>query len=73
MALAKFKLRNMDGIARPALAALWPSLKGETVVLDLGASIGAEADHLFDLAVMGGTMAQTVLRIDRPTVGILCS
>ncbi|MEH2554096.1 glycerol-3-phosphate acyltransferase PlsX [Bradyrhizobium algeriense] len=73
MALAKIKLRTTDGIARPALAALWPSLKGETVVLDLGASIGADAEHLFNLAVMGGAMARTALKIDRPTVGMLGS
>jgi phosphate acyltransferase len=73
MALAKIKLRTIGDIARPALAAFWPSLKGETVVIDLGASIGADAEHLFNLAIMGGAMARTVLKIDRPTVGIcLC-
>jgi glycerol-3-phosphate acyltransferase PlsX len=73
MALAKVKLRTIGNIARPALAGLWPSLKGETVVLDLGASIGADAEHLFNLAIMGGAMARASLGIDRPTVGLLCS
>lgn len=73
MALAKIKLRTVGDIARPALAAFWPSLKGETVVVDLGASIGTDAEHLFNLAIMGGAMARTVLKVDRPTVGMLCS
>ena len=73
MALAKIKLRTIGNIARPALAGLWPSSKGETVVLDLGASIGADAEHLFNLATMGGAMARALLGIDRPTVGLLCS
>jgi phosphate acyltransferase len=46
MAMAKFDLRTMPGIERPAIAAVWPTLKGESVVLDLGASIGADAEHL---------------------------
>src|SRR5205814_9608974 len=49
MAMAKFHLRTMAGIERPAIAALWPTLKGESVVLDVGASIGADAQHLADL------------------------
>ena len=67
MALAKIKLRTMGNIARPALAGLWPSLKGETIVLDLGASIGTSAEHLFNLAVMGGAMGRTLLEIDKPS------
>jgi glycerol-3-phosphate acyltransferase PlsX len=73
MALAKIKLRTMGNIARPALAGLWPSLKGETIVLDLGASIGTSAEHLFNLAVMGGAIGRTLLEIDKPTVGLLSS
>src|SRR5215510_10796326 len=56
MAMAKFNLKMMEGIDRPAIAALWPTLKGESIVLDVGASIGADAEHLIDLAVMGGAM-----------------
>ena len=43
MAMAKFHLKTMAGIERPAIAALWPTLKGFSVVLDLGATIGADA------------------------------
>jgi glycerol-3-phosphate acyltransferase PlsX len=71
MAMAKIHLRTMAGIERPAIAAIWPTLRGESVVLDLGASIGADAQHLIDMAVMGSAMARIVLDIDRPTVGLL--
>src|SRR4029077_16313878 len=53
MAMSKFNLKTLPGIERPAIAALWPTLRGESVVLDVGASIGADADHLVDLAGMG--------------------
>src|SRR5262252_4141097 len=71
MAMAKFHLKTMPGIERPAIAALWPTLRGESVVLDLGATIGADARHLVDLAVMGGAMAQVLLDLERPKVGLL--
>jgi glycerol-3-phosphate acyltransferase PlsX len=71
MAMAKFNLKTMQGIDRPAIAALWPTLRGESIVLDLGASIGADAQHLMDLAVMGGAMARVVFGLDRPSVGLL--
>ena len=71
MAMAKFNLKTMPGIDRPAIAALWPTLKGESIVLDVGASIGAEAEHLVDLAVMGSAMARVLFDLDRPTVGLL--
>ena len=48
MAMAKFELK-LAGIDRPAIAALWPTLRGEWIVLDVGASIGADAGHLVDL------------------------
>ena len=71
MAMAKFNLHTMPGIERPAIAGLWPTLKGDTVMLDMGASIGAEADHLVDLAVMGSAMARVLFDLERPTVGLL--
>jgi phosphate acyltransferase len=71
MAMAKFHLRTMAGIDRPAIAALWPTTRGESVVLDVGASIGADAQHLVDLAVMGSAMARVLFDLDRPSVGLL--
>src|ERR1700738_4928500 len=71
MAMAKFNLKTMPGISRPAIAALWPTLTGESIILDVGASIGADAQHLVDLAVMGSAMARVLLALDQPTVGLL--
>jgi glycerol-3-phosphate acyltransferase PlsX len=71
MAMSKFELKTLAGIERPAIAALWPTVRGESVVLDVGASIGADAEHLVDLAVMGAAMARILLGLDRPTVGLL--
>ncbi len=59
------------GIERPAIAALWPTLKGESVVLDVGANVGADAGQLVDFALMGAAMASALFDLDRPTVGLL--
>ncbi len=71
MAMARFHLKMIEGIERPAIAALWPTLRGESIVLDVGASIGADAQHLVDLAAMGSAMARVLFDIERPTVGLL--
>jgi glycerol-3-phosphate acyltransferase PlsX len=71
MAMSKFYLKTMAGIERPAIAAIWPTLRGESVVLDLGATIGADTQHLIDMAVMGSAMARILFDLERPTVGLL--
>jgi glycerol-3-phosphate acyltransferase PlsX len=71
MVMAKFNLKMMAGIDRPAIACVWPTLKGESIVLDVGASIGADAEHLIHLAAMGSAMARVLFDLDRPTVGLL--
>ena len=71
MALSKICLHMLPGIERPALAAIWPTLRGESIVLDVGATIGADAEHLMDLAIMGSAMARIFFDIERPTVGLL--
>ncbi len=71
MAMAKFCLRTMAQIDRPAIAGIWPTLRGESIVLDVGASIGADAQHYIDLAIMGSAMASVILGRPRPTVGLL--
>ena len=71
MAMAKICLKTMAHIERPALVAFWPTMRGESVVLDVGATVGADAAHLVDMAVMGAAMARIVLNIPEPTVGLL--
>jgi glycerol-3-phosphate acyltransferase PlsX len=71
MAMAKICLKMMHGVERPAIAGIWPTLRGESIVLDLGASIGADAPHLVDMAVMGAAMARIVFGHERPSVGLL--
>ncbi|RFC65136.1 phosphate acyltransferase PlsX [Fulvimarina endophytica] len=71
MAMAKFCLRTMAEIERPAIAAIWPTLRGESIVLDVGATIGADAQQLIDFSMMGGAMARALFGLERPTVGLL--
>ena len=71
MAMSKVCLKTMAHIERPAIAAMWPTLRGESIVLDVGATIGADAGHLVDMAIMGAAMARIVFDLDRPTVGLL--
>ena len=71
MAMARFHLHTLPGIDRPAIAAVWPTVRGDSVVLDLGATIGGDAHHLVALAVMGSAMARVLFNLERPTVGLL--
>lgn len=71
MAMARFILKTLPGISRPAIAAIWPTLRSESVVLDVGATIGADASQLVEFAVMGEAMARCLFGLERPTVGLL--
>src|SRR3712207_2112228 len=71
MATAKVCLKTMAHIERPAIACMWPTLRGESIVLDVGATIGADAGHLVDMAIMGAAMARIVFDLERPSVGLL--
>ncbi|MGL4398181.1 MAG: phosphate acyltransferase PlsX [Hyphomicrobium sp.] len=71
MAMSKVILRPLPGIERPALAALWPTVKSECIVLDVGANIGATALKLTEFALMGSAMARAIFHIERPSVGLL--
>jgi glycerol-3-phosphate acyltransferase PlsX len=71
MAMSMYQLGVIDGISRPAIAALWPTRRGQCVVLDIGANVESDADQLVDFAVMGEAFARAVLGIERPTVGLL--
>ncbi len=71
MAIAKLVLRPIAGIERPAIAALWPTVKSESIVLDVGANIGATATQLSAFALMGAAMARAIFHVERPSVGLL--
>lgn len=71
MAMARFCLRTLPGVDSPAIAAVWPTARGDSVVLDLGATIGGDAQHLVTLAVLGSAMASVLFGLERPTVGLL--
>ncbi|MBM3517412.1 MAG: phosphate acyltransferase PlsX [Alphaproteobacteria bacterium] len=71
MAMAKHVLKTVRGIHRPAIASFFPTLRGESTMLDLGANIECDADNLVEFAVMGAAFAHTALGIQRPTVGLL--
>jgi glycerol-3-phosphate acyltransferase PlsX len=71
MATAKFVLKTLPGIDRPAIATLFPTRRRGSVMLDLGANITCNADNLVQFAVMGEVFARHVLGLDQPSVGIL--
>lgn len=71
MATARFVLKTLPGIDRPAICTRLPTTKGYTHVLDLGANIDSTADHLFEFAVMGSVLVNAVDNIEQPRVGLL--
>ena len=71
MAVSMFGLGIVEGISRPAIATIWPTLRGQTVVLDVGANVIASDEQLVDFAVMGEAFAHVIFGLERPTVGIL--
>jgi glycerol-3-phosphate acyltransferase PlsX len=71
MAMAKFCLKTIEGIDRPAIAAIWPTVEAECIVLDVGANVGADARQLVEFALMGAAMARALFGLDRPSVGLL--
>jgi glycerol-3-phosphate acyltransferase PlsX len=71
MATAKFVLKTLPGIDRPAIATLFPTRRGDSVMLDLGANIECDAENLVQFALMGDVFARTVLGLLQPTVGLL--
>src|SRR3954454_2133813 len=71
MAMAKIVLKTLPGIDRPAIAGLFPTTRGESVMLDLGANIECDAENLVQFAVMGNAFARIVLGLPQPVVGLL--
>lgn len=72
MAIAMFRLRTMEGVHRPALAARWPAANGGyVVILDVGANVEADGEQLVEFAIMGEAFQRAVSGKERPTVGLL--
>ena len=71
MAMAKFVLKTIPGIDRPAIAKNVPTMRGESFVLDLGANVLCDVDNLVQFAVMGEVYARRIFHGDQPSAGIL--
>ena len=71
MATARYVLKTLPGIDRPAISTAIPSIEGYTQVLDLGANVDCTAEHLFQFAVMGSVLASAVHGLERPRIGLL--
>ncbi len=71
MAMAKFVLKTLPGIDRPAMASVMPARQRPVVVLDLGANVDCSAEDLFQFAVMGEVYARVMLNVAKPRVGLL--
>ena len=71
MAMAKFVMKTLPGIDRPAIAKNFPTLRGESLILDLGANVTCSADNLVQFAVMGEVYARNNFSIAKPSIGIL--
>lgn len=71
MAFAMMSLRKMEGVHRPAMTAIWPTLEGRAVVLDVGANLDADSDQLVTFAIMGEAYARAVTGKAKPTIGLL--
>tara|TARA_B100000035_G_scaffold289176_1_gene275359 strand:+ start:626 stop:1627 length:1002 start_codon:yes stop_codon:yes gene_type:complete len=71
MAISKFVLKTIKAIDRPAIAALMPTMKGQTVILDLGANVECSSENLVQFAIMGDMFSKSVLGIKRPKLGLL--
>jgi glycerol-3-phosphate acyltransferase PlsX len=71
LAISMFVIGVLPGVDRPAIAAVLPSLRGYTVLVDVGANIGPKPWHLLQFAIMGNAFARDILGVDTPRVGLL--
>ena len=71
MAISRFVLKTLPGIDRPAICTVLPNMVGETYMLDLGANVDCEAEHLRQFGVMGAMLVSALAHKDRPSVGLL--
>jgi glycerol-3-phosphate acyltransferase PlsX len=71
MAMAKLRLRMVEGVHRPAMVASWPTPKGFSVILDVGANVEADAEQLVEFAIMGEAFHRAIYGSERPVVRLL--
>ena len=71
MAIARYVLKTLEGIDRPAIAYPCPTCWGATTVLDLGANVDCNERHLLEFAVMGSALDSVLKGKEQPTVGLL--
>lgn len=71
MAVSHLQLRTMEGLHRPAITASWPTSRGFSVVLDVGANVDSDPDQLVDFAIMGEAFFKALYKVRQPTIGLL--
>ena len=71
MSLSLLNIKTLEGIKRPAIASIWPNMKGESVVLDLGANTKLDPRYLIDNSILGASLASILFKIDNPSIGLL--
>ena len=71
MAISRFVLKTLPGIDRPAIASILPTVGGHVYVLDLGANVDCQAEHLRQFGIMGALLVSALEHRERPSVGLL--
>jgi glycerol-3-phosphate acyltransferase PlsX len=71
LAIALIKLRTISGVARPAIATVWPAMNGPMVLLDSGANVDCRPEWLEQFGIMGSAYSKAVLNIENPRVAVL--
>ena len=71
MSLSLLNIKTLKGIKRPAIAPIWPNMKGDSVVLDLGANTKLDSRYLIDNSILGASLASILFKIDNPSIGLL--
>ena len=71
MALSLLHIKTISDIKRPAIASIWPNLRSESIILDLGANTKNDIRYLIDNAILGSSLASILFKIENPSVGLL--
>ena len=71
MSLSLINIKTLEGIKRPAISSIWPNMKGESIVLDLGANTKLDSRYLIDNSILGASLASILFKVDNPSIGLL--